>query len=148
MIVKTYHNGYNLTSGGEHNKEVSELTRQKISKSNKGRSVVNKGIPMSEEQRLLVSKRCKEAYLNGRINPQRKAVYQLDLDDNIIAEFGSMADADKATGINFRYISKCCNNKCETAGGYKWKFKYEQSLFSTYDKQGVTRVDILTTITD
>lgn len=26
--------------------------------------------------------------------------------------------------------------------------KYEQSLFSTYDKQGVTRADILTTITD
>ena len=36
--LDTFHNGYNLTSGGGSGKEVSEETREKISEANKGRN--------------------------------------------------------------------------------------------------------------
>lgn len=119
----SFKHGYNLTTGGELKKEISPEVGKKISKANKGRTVVNKGIPMSEEQKKLVSKRCKTTYENGRVNPLRKAVLQLDLNDNVIAEFVSMTHADEATGVSFKKISACCNGKRKTSGGYKWKLK-------------------------
>lgn len=122
-LLQTFKHGYNLTSGGEHKKKISIITRRKISKANKGRSVVNKGMPMSQEQKQLLSKICKQTYLNGRVNPNRKAVYQLDLDGNIIAEYESMTDADKATGVSFKKISLCCKGLQKTCGGFKWKLK-------------------------
>jgi len=39
-----------------------------------------------------------------------------------------MSEADENTGVNFKHISLCCNNKRKTAGGYKWKFKKQKIL--------------------
>ena len=33
-----------------------------------------------------------------------------------------MKEAQRETGINNTAISKCCNHKCETAGGFHWEF--------------------------
>ena len=52
----TFHNGYNLTSGGELSKEFSAETCQKISEANKGKPAHNKGKTLSQEQRQKISK--------------------------------------------------------------------------------------------
>ena len=56
-------------------------------------------------------------------NPARhfSAVQQLDLNDNIIAEYYSMADAARATGIDSNNISAVCAGKRKTTGGFKWR---------------------------
>lgn len=60
----------------------------------------------------------------GSYEPVR--VQQLDLEDNLIAEFASMSEAARATGCNISKISTVCSGKRFTTGGYKWR-KVESS---------------------
>lgn len=52
-----------------------------------------------------------------------KKVIQLDLNDNVLNEFESMVQAEQETGVSASHISKCCNGKLKSAGGYKWRKK-------------------------
>lgn len=52
---------------------------------------------------------------------KRKAVYQVDLDGNIVNEFKSIAEAQRKTGAC--HISDVCRGVRKIAGGYYWKFK-------------------------
>lgn len=42
--------------------------------------------------------------------------------NNIVTEYVSAAEASRQLGVNFRYISACCNGEQATAGGYKFEF--------------------------
>ena len=53
----------------------------------------------------------------------KKRVAQYDLQNNLIAVYESAAEAMRQTGINNRGISRVCNNKRKTAGGYIWRFQ-------------------------
>lgn len=63
----------------------------------------------------------------GKDNPKSKPILQLK-DGKIIAEFDSLKEAEKITGIHHSCISVCCNHKkyAHSAGGYQWKFKDEK----------------------
>lgn len=50
-------------------------------------------------------------------------VIQYDKNNNYIAEYNSITEAQNKTGINKSNISACCKNKTKTAGGYIWKYK-------------------------
>ena len=54
-----------------------------------------------------------------------KAVIQYDKNNNKIAEYKSIKEASKQTGIKNTSISQCCRKVIHynTAGGYIWKFK-------------------------
>lgn len=65
----------------------------------------------------------KKSSLNCKNNKRNKIVLQLDLNGNLIKEFHSLSEASRKLNINQSGISCCCNNKSNTAGGYKWKFK-------------------------
>lgn len=54
---------------------------------------------------------------------QQKAIYQCDLDGNIIREWEGMGIMSRETGYDQGLISRVCNNKRKTAYGYKWCFK-------------------------
>ena len=59
-------------------------------------------------------------------NPKNcQKVVQLDLMGNKIAEYNSISDASRATGINSSNIGRCCTGDGyhKTAGGYKWEYK-------------------------
>ena len=49
-----------------------------------------------------------------------------------ISRFKSVTDAGKTLGIDPSGISKVCNGKTKSCGGFKWK--YEESLEITYEK--------------
>ena len=52
-----------------------------------------------------------------------KPIYQLDLNDHILAKFNSMSEAVQS--LHFKSCSKismCCNGKRKTAYGYKWRY--------------------------
>jgi len=58
----------------------------------------------------------------GRNNKISKAVAQLTMNDTVYKMYHSTEEASRQTGIARNGISRCCNNKSKTAGGYKWKF--------------------------
>jgi hypothetical protein len=57
-----------------------------------------------------------------RIDTQKRAVIQMDLDGNEIAKYEKMNDAAKATGINVGNIGNVCQGRSKTAGGYRWRY--------------------------
>lgn len=64
-----------------------------------------------------------ESHREANRKARNKAVLQLDKQtDEIIRKWECAADAWRELGINFRRISECCNNKLNSAGGFKWQF--------------------------
>lgn len=60
---------------------------------------------------------------NRRNHDLGKHVVQFDLDGNILNTFISARQAFAETGVSYKHISLCCNNKRRTAGGFRWKFE-------------------------
>ena len=53
----------------------------------------------------------------------RKVVFQYDLNMNYIGEFENIRQASLATKTNESTIRNCCKGKCQSAGGFIWKYK-------------------------
>lgn len=53
----------------------------------------------------------------------QKQVMQLDLQNNIIADYNSISEASRFTGISCGAIWQSCNQGCITNKLYKWKYK-------------------------
>jgi hypothetical protein len=58
----------------------------------------------------------------GKLHPNSVAVYQIS-NGVMVAEFGSMREAERETGISNSRISLACSGGIETAGGYTWRLK-------------------------
>ena len=54
----------------------------------------------------------------------RRPILMLDKEGKVLAEFSSIREAERKTGINRSPIANCCKRKDKyyTAGGYKWEF--------------------------
>lgn len=52
-----------------------------------------------------------------------KPVCQYSFDGVLIAEYCSISEAAKQTGIHRSNIGKCCNGKHKTSHGFMWRFK-------------------------
>ena len=50
-------------------------------------------------------------------------VLQYSLTGEFIDEYDGMHDADRKTGISYKYISRCCLGQRKKTGGFIWKFK-------------------------
>lgn len=55
-----------------------------------------------------------------------RAVFQCDLDGNIINEFFSLHEAERVTGISIGHICNVCKGDRNHAGGFIWKYKYDK----------------------
>lgn len=144
--------GYNISGGGNNSGEmnprygmpVSEEVKKLISQKAKERyknpeakeklSKALKGRQISEQQRRLISL-SRTGQCLGTDNPNYgngKAVVQLDLSYQIVAEYPTICQASKTTGINDSQIIRCCKRKPKhkTAGGFRWMYKedYEKQL--------------------
>lgn len=65
---------------------------------------------------------------NGVNNKASKKVYQFSLNGGLMAEFNSIREADRSTGINQSSILKCCNGKFKQSGGFIWSYTKEEVL--------------------
>lgn len=65
----------------------------------------------------LAANRCRE---NGA--KASKPIIQFDADGNLLASFKNAHEAERETGVRNGNISKCCNGKAKSAGGYKWQY--------------------------
>lgn len=112
--------GYNIAvvAGNAFGQKRTPKQKDNISKSLIGKRVgklnPNYGKTWSKETREKISN-----------SSRNKAVLKLDLNNNILEEYKSLAEAGKANNLYYDHIGKVCNNKSNhlTAGGFKWKFK-------------------------
>lgn len=119
--------GYNLTLGGDGNQKYNheEIVKDYLS-------------GMTKSEILQKYKCCSETYkrilhsagIDGqkRINRQAgkyhaKAVLQFSLDNKFIAEYPSLSEAGRATGVVPQNIGMVCRGQRPTAGGFIWKYK-------------------------
>lgn len=121
-------------AGSTKGKKHSFETKRKISKSNTGKkmsdescakmSATRTGKKFSIEHRVNLSKAKK-----GKPNiHNRKVVVQIDLlSSKELNIFDSIAIATNTTGVDSSSIIKVCNNKRTQAGGFVWKFKYDEN---------------------
>ena len=75
------------------------------------RGILNRGCPKCGKIKQAIS--------------QSKTVQQFSLDGKLIAEYISVSEAIRQTGIT--QIPKACRNERKTAGGYIWKYKEEKT---------------------
>lgn len=131
--------GYNIENGGRTNKlsdeqkehlrivntgkKHTEETKKKMSESHKGMSSAwLTGRKQSEE---LKEKRLR--HMKGKTNPRAKAVFQYDLDGNLIAEYPYMEAVKQSLNISkTSHISQCCNGQRGKAHGYMWSYHKEK----------------------
>ena len=59
---------------------------------------------------------------NGKPMYNQKACLQI-IDGEVIAEYKSLNEASRRTGVSVSNIYCCCIGKTTTAGGYQWKYK-------------------------
>ena len=77
-------------------------------------------------QQNMLSGSCRERFAETqrktqrKTHPNRKVVLCVETQKI----YSSMKEAQRETGINNTTISKCCNHKSETAGGFDWEFIY------------------------
>ena len=62
------------------------------------------------------------AYNCLNINTFKRKVVQIDVNNNIIAVFDSIKDANIATGVDNSSIVRVCKGKQKSAGGWMWKY--------------------------
>lgn len=67
---------------------------------------------------------CKPA---GASNGRPRYIAKYDLNNTLIEVFSSLSNAERATSIPHQNISKCCNNKLKSAGGFIWRFIDEET---------------------
>lgn len=109
-------NGYNLKDGGAHGK-YSKESREKMSKSLKGKPAWNKGQkckPMSDEQKKLVS-------LNFKGKPSKRRKQVIDMFGNVFPHAG---DAALMYGVSRNSVNDVCLGKVRAVFGLTFSYHY------------------------
>jgi len=87
-------------------------------------------------------------YKYGFENARSEKVYQFDLEGNLVDVFGSMHEAERATGFDSGSISKVCTGALKQYRGYVWSktkefnyqerrnTKFKKGFIEMYDMQG------------
>lgn len=65
---------------------------------------------------------------SGENNHRAQAVKQYDLNGNFIAEYVTMTEASKNTGVSVSKISSVARGVRKTAGGYTWEYVNDKKL--------------------
>lgn len=59
---------------------------------------------------------------NDLVDSRKKRVFQYTYNEELIAEFVSVAEASRITGLSKTCISRCCRGERKKSGGFNWKY--------------------------
>lgn len=130
----TYNNGYNATVGGEfvrkyNTQEIVDLflagkNRQEISEIlGCSPQTVSYNLKLKLDKEYLKQRRNEQqAKTLSKNSPLKRAVAQFDLNNQLIATYESIADAERKTGIDHSQISAVCKGKRKTCHHYIWHY--------------------------
>ena len=106
------------------NRIWSEESKQKISASISGKNHPLYGTHQTEESKKKNSESHKGLQAGER-NARALKILQFDKSDNLIKIWKYIKLASKELEIDASDISKCAKGKLKSAGGYHWKFLYD-----------------------
>jgi hypothetical protein len=119
--------GLNISDGGEG-------SFGKLNKGKKRSSKTKKKI--SETKRLNPRKTTLEMINNFReISPNKKEIFQYDLDGNFIRKYPSINEAARHLNIRNDGISACVRGKQTTAYKYQWFYTFQENVPSVKPSQ-------------
>ena len=75
------------------------------------------------DMKIQVSNSDRKNQINGAKKSCSKPVEQYTLDMVFVAEYPSINEASRQTGITDRHIGSCCQGKRKSTGGYIWRYK-------------------------
>ena len=120
----TYNEGYNLTTGGEQNKNIHPDVRDKISQSMSGRVQSEQQI---ERMRSSLRKRTNPFKVQGDGKHSMRKVRATHKETGEIIEFNSITDAANKLNLKNGNICRCCKKGWST-GGYLWEYIDDKSI--------------------
>lgn len=103
---------------GKHHTEEAKEKMRGPRPSIQGENNPNYGRAYSEEEIIKLRK---------AHSKEMKCVVQMNVNDNLINIYESINSAHRNTGVNDQCISFCCQGKYKMAGGYEWKYVYDQT---------------------
>lgn len=122
------HKGKKLTD--EHKKHIKESLENQTEETRKKKSLSHIGLKHSEETKLKMSEIQKmrtQQEINDIYKNQSKRV--LCVETGII--YDSTRVIERLLNISSSQISRVCNGKAKTAGGYHWRFYMEDNYGNT-----------------
>ena len=130
---------------GERNwnygKHLSKETKRKISEANSGEKHFLYGKHHSEETKRKISKGNKGKKISKEQREKISKSVQC-IETNKI--YTSIKDAQNKTRIGNSSIAKCCKGKYKTAGGFTWKYLYDQTKKDDTIIQGAISLGLIT----
>jgi len=103
---------------------ISEITKEKLSKSLKGHSY-NKGISKSEEHKKKLSESTRKAFESGFRQGASKWCYVYDINDNLLGKYKSISDLERRLNITRAQVTK--------SPKYLYKKKKLKIIISKYE---------------
>ena len=96
---------------------------KKMSDAKKGKPSWNKGLKgyNSGDKNPMKRKEVREKFLGAK-NSGAKALFQIDIDGNIIKRWDCMSDAARILNASTSNISACCRGKLSQTKGYYFKY--------------------------
>lgn len=131
--------GYNIENGGNSIGKHTEVVRKKISENKKGKKLP----PFSEEHKRKIgeSKKNKKRLDLSKRN-QASGVPTICLETGIC--YLSSHEAEKILNVHHSSIRWVCKGKRQTAGGYHWKYLYDQTRKDGTIIQGAITLGLIT----
>lgn len=120
---KTNHWAYEKEFTTEHKEKM------RLSHLNNPKNIGNTR-PKTEEQKNKIREKVKGSKVD------RLTIVQKDLDGNILAEWKSLREIEKSTGLSRNQIAKCCKSENKIYAGYHWSYGDYAHKVYCYDKSG------------
>ena len=128
--------GFNNDCGGGFKKEVYQYSSEDGSLLNSYDSLESAAVAVGASRTSIsnaclgYNKSCKGFYWSYLLNSlylpgkdrRKKRVFQFSLSGKNIAQFDSVAEASRITGISKTCISRCCRGEREQTSGFLWKY--------------------------
>ena len=142
----SFENGYNSSRGGKGNRKYDH--QKALELWDEGYPIVYIAAQFGAHPDVIgkiirAQGVTKEEIFHRGAGNNRKVIGQYDKQGNLIKVYPSGCEASRQTGNAQANISKCCNGKTKTCGGYVWKYiddqytleeKYE--LLKEYQRKG------------
>lgn len=64
----------------------------------------------------------KDSTFSTNVDSRKKKVFQYNYNGELVADFVSVAEASRKSGLSKTCISRCCRGERENSGGFIWKY--------------------------